>query len=175
MYFLARQSIYSPNAAQKMHTKFFSNFNWLANFYSTKNSQSSFKHLWLPVQFPYLTLLKFFDLVLPSRFHSFVSWHFSKSFDLFCAFKTNTQSPFMFRGIVSTNLRGMCVQYDSLKTLCKEFSNWTPFILLISSSLLSSWWLSRSSLSLSSETTSDSKCHRQIITRKATGFKSLRF
>ena len=102
-------------------------------------------------------------MVLLSRFHGLAFRHFSKSFYLFCAFKTNTQFPFIFCGIVSTNSRGMCAEYDSLKNLCKEFSNWSPSILLISSSLSSSWWLSRSSLSLSSETTSESKCNRQII------------
>ena len=113
--------------------------------------------------FLYLTLLKSFHLILLSHFHGLASRHFSKSLDLLCVFKTNTQSPFMFCGIVSKHLRGMCAQCDLLKTLCKEFSNLSPSILLISSSLLSSWWLPRSSLSLSSETTSHSKCNKQFI------------
>ena len=161
-YFLAGQSVLFPIAPQKMHTKFLSNFNWLTTLYSTKNSQSSFKHLWLSLQFLYLTLVKFFRLVLLSHFYGLASRHFFKGFNLFCAFKTNTQSPFTFCGIVSTNLRRMYAQYDSLKTLCEEFLNWPPSILLISSSLSSSWWLSRSSL-LSSATTSRSQCNRQII------------
>ena len=134
MYFLAGQSMFFPIAPQKMHAKFLSNFNWLANLYSTKNLQSSFRQLWLPLQFLYLKFVRFFYLVILSRFHGLAFRHFSKSFDLFCGFKMNTQSPFMFCGIVSTNLRG-CAKYDSLKTLCKEFSNWSPSIFLISSSL----------------------------------------
>ena len=162
-YFLPGQSIFFPIAPQKMHTQFLSNFNWLANLYSIKNSQSSLKHLWLPLQFVYLTLFKFFHLVLLSHFHGLALRHFSKSFNLFCGFKMNTKSPFMFCGIASVNLRGVSAQYDSLKTLCKKFSNWSSSILLISPSLSPSWWLPRSSLQLSSEITSDSKCNRQII------------